>query len=422
MTAPRPSGDRIRPRKYSPNNPFVLPDYEAFKAWKAKRFADVEGGSSSAKRMTHAERTWHELRGDLPEQRERGDAINKGFSFGFADEMEGALAAMQGRDYTATRDAARARIDANAAKHPGLELAGGAIASAVPIGGAAGVLGEATSWLSRIKAGIAAGAKAGAIGGAIYGAGNADELEDVPGAAARGGARGLVVGAAVPALVVGGRAMTSREAARAVEATLPKVSAASGRAARAIVPAVREEVSSMTARDALDFLLARSTLGKAYKAVSFAGRVAKRMRGVAETRTNALADELDAIPTSTVDAQAAWPPMQSAGSGSVSAAPRSAALEEVGEVTGLEQLLRASVEQNRMPYGVTFQRHPATGCVTYGWAPGGGPTALSGTELRDALEFYTKTDAGRGVPGIGMRLRAEAERRLGQSLPSPGSR
>ena len=154
-------------------------------------------------------------------------------TFGFSDEIAGAVRAAVpgGLDYRQGRDQARASMDAAKQASPkaflGGQIAGGLATAAVPIGAA----GRAAS----LGGAITKGAAVGAGSGALYGAGNAKEMENVPGDALVGGAVGGVVGGVVPGVVAGGKALVSpvvRGAKGAVQRMAPQSQLAQQLAAR----------------------------------------------------------------------------------------------------------------------------------------------------------------------------------------------
>jgi hypothetical protein len=122
-----------------------------------------------------------------------------GATLGFWDELAGGAAAITSLDpsqYKVGRDASRRRQEDFRERHPMAaflsEIYGGlvpAIAAGAP-GGAASKLAPGMSAGAR----IGGAASAGASFGAVAGAGHAEELEDVPKAAATGGALGSLLG------------------------------------------------------------------------------------------------------------------------------------------------------------------------------------------------------------------------------------
>ena len=136
----------------------------------------------------------------------------RGASFGFADELAGAVSAMTGGDYESARDAWNRKqeqfAEANPATAAGVELVGGlmsgapaakAITALDRIRGASQLVSRAPQWVRM--------AGAGAAPGALYGAGTAEEGERIEGAAV-GSTIGAVTGAAAPAaLRTAGRAI-----------------------------------------------------------------------------------------------------------------------------------------------------------------------------------------------------------------------
>lgn len=137
--------------------------------------------------------------------REAADILRmgaQGATFGFGDEIAGAIAAAipGGKGYREARDASRenlARIRGEMPEAAFLaEVAGG---FAVP---GAGTVGAARTGATAGSA-IGRAAAAGAASGALYGAGEADELEDVPGDALAGGLLGGFIGGAGTAGVRG---------------------------------------------------------------------------------------------------------------------------------------------------------------------------------------------------------------------------
>ncbi len=137
----------------------------------------------------------------------------QGLTFGFSDELAGALAAgaammpggvSPGDAYTMRRDLERQRLEEFAEEHPWVALAseaGGGLLTGVGAGAAAAraipALGKTLArlpWYSRIPATGAAGATGGAASGALTGAGQAPTMADVPAYAARGAGLGAAIG------------------------------------------------------------------------------------------------------------------------------------------------------------------------------------------------------------------------------------
>lgn len=122
----------------------------------------------------------------------------QGLSFGFHDEMAGALDALLGGDYKATRNAERLADRTFSDEHPwaagGARLVG-AIPSAIATAGLTAAPGVATAG-QLIRQGAAVGAGAGAL----TGAGEADELSDIPRDATIGAGVGAGAGAVIGAV------------------------------------------------------------------------------------------------------------------------------------------------------------------------------------------------------------------------------
>lgn len=135
-------------------------------------------------------------------------SATKGLTFGFNDEIAGAIDKLFGGDYTATRDAERQADAAFRGQHPaiatGSEIAGGLLpllasgGASAPVSGAA-TAAEATPSIATLAR---AGAATGALAGAVSGAGNSEAptlpgvLKDAGVSGAVGGVGGAVLGAA----------------------------------------------------------------------------------------------------------------------------------------------------------------------------------------------------------------------------------
>lgn len=158
------------------------------------------------------------------------DPFVQGTTFGFADEMRGAvqggLAAMQGGDFGSTYDQvvdeSRNALDQERRVNPVGSIAA-EIAGAIPTGMAAGgqlVRGATTG--SRALSGLAVGAGQGAL----YGAGAADQNK-VEGAAI-GGALGGVVGGVAPYIGQAARRLVSPAPANATQSAAARTMAREG--------------------------------------------------------------------------------------------------------------------------------------------------------------------------------------------------
>lgn len=145
----------------------------------------------------------------------------QGATFGFGDEIAGAIAAVipGGKGYREARDASRANLARIRSEMPEAAFLG-------EVAGGFAVPGAGTASAARTGAtagsAIARGAAAGAASGALYGAGEADELSDVLGDALAGGLLGSALGAggtAVGRAVSGARRfMTDKLRGSAAEA------------------------------------------------------------------------------------------------------------------------------------------------------------------------------------------------------------
>lgn len=128
----------------------------------------------------------------------------QGASFGFDDELAGAVSAATGGDYASARDAYRRERDQYADANPGksfvANMAGG-LATGIGGGGVLAATRPGQAAISAYRAAtpaarFAANVGTGAIGGAVAGLGNADE-----GSRLAGLGTGAVVGGATGALV-----------------------------------------------------------------------------------------------------------------------------------------------------------------------------------------------------------------------------
>jgi len=123
----------------------------------------------------------------------------QGATFGFADEIAGAIGAIGEGTYREARDASRSRVERLRSNHPILSaVAEGVGGAVVPLPGgsvASGVKGAVTAGRAARAAQAAKElAATGAIAGSIYGAGEAERLRDIPLEALKGGAAGGVGG------------------------------------------------------------------------------------------------------------------------------------------------------------------------------------------------------------------------------------
>lgn len=220
------------------------------------QFADAPGKGRKSAARTKADRDAARRVKNTPDQVR---ALNKGFSFGFADELDAAGAALEtgannifrratgqpsvgygmADAYDAVMDANRQSDNIFAQEHPvqniGLQVVGGAVGPGAAAGAryisGARSLGGATARSAAVGAGM----------GAASGAGNADGGVRGRGAGALGGAvTGAAVGAAMPAA---GRA--AQTAGRAANAALGQPF---GGASRGAVARLRETLQ----QDGLD--------------------------------------------------------------------------------------------------------------------------------------------------------------------------
>lgn len=142
----------------------------------------------------------------------------QGATFGFADEIAGAIGAIGEGTYREARDASRSRVERLRSNHPILSaVAEGVGGVFVPIPGgsvASGVKGAVTAGRAARAAQAAKElAATGAIAGSIYGAGEAERLRDIPLEALKGGAVGGVGGGlfgAASSAVASGASRASR--------------------------------------------------------------------------------------------------------------------------------------------------------------------------------------------------------------------
>lgn len=152
------------------------------------------------------------------------DPFVQGTTFGFADEMRGAvqggLAAAQGGDFGSTYnqvvDESRNALDREREVNPWGSVAA-EVAGAIPTGMVAGgqLAGKGATLLGRVGTGALVG---GAQGG-VYGAGAANgDLEDRAKGAAFGGATGAAIGGAIPVVEQGFKALFGR-----VGAVMPEI-------------------------------------------------------------------------------------------------------------------------------------------------------------------------------------------------------
>lgn len=144
------------------------------------------------------------------------DPFVQGTTFGFADELRGAVqggaAAMQGGDfwdtYKRSVDQSRNALDFQRRENP-VGAIGAEIAGAIPTGIAAGgqIAAKGATTLGRMLS----GATVGGAQGAVYGAGAAgDSLEERAQGAAFGGAGGAALGGAIPAVAAGFKGLFGR--------------------------------------------------------------------------------------------------------------------------------------------------------------------------------------------------------------------
>lgn len=200
-----------------------------------KRRAEAESAPAEPKKQ---ELSWLDsLQGGL-------NTFARGASFGFADELAGAVSELTGGDYESAREDWNARQERFAEENPatafGLELAGG-IATAAPLGAAASGT-KAAQAASRLPT-WARLAGAGGASGAVYGAGTAEPGERVEGALV-GGALGAATGVVLPpAARLAGRGLkrAGRAVGRGVKAVTEAGSASPNRAGKKIAQAISRD-------------------------------------------------------------------------------------------------------------------------------------------------------------------------------------
>lgn len=183
---------------------------------------------------------------DQPSGDQRGsflDAMGQGLSFGFGDEIAGAVSGAVDylgggsfqEGYAQTRDELRDNYAAYRERRPYTAMAGefiGALPSAVVPGlnvARSASLGQA-AWR---------GARAGALGGAIYGAGQGESEAGRLGGAATGAAFGAGIGGALP--VAGAAVGRTAQAAKDLIAPNPAVQAGLTRGAQRVI---REDLNA----------------------------------------------------------------------------------------------------------------------------------------------------------------------------------
>jgi len=154
-----------------------------------------------------------------------GDMVRAGFqglSLGFGDEIEAFVrSTYKGVPYKVERDRIRSEIDSFRNEHPimayGAEIAGGALTGGA---GAGRALGSAA--LRNVPR-LAALAGVGAVEGGILGAGEAKEVENLPGSVAKGMAFGAGFGAGGRLVEKGGSAIAGRFPAEQWKRPLKKI-------------------------------------------------------------------------------------------------------------------------------------------------------------------------------------------------------
>lgn len=182
--------------------------------------AHEAGDAEGARALANALKAAQAPADTRPTDRGFGAAVAQGGTFGFADELRGALGAgldvlgglaspsQFGERYRDIRDQERAAYARYEEENPGSAMAGellggfgtglvgGARAAGTQVGRklAANIAARPVGQRAAIAAG--AGAAGGAAGGALTGAGEAETLADVPGQAASSAAVGGLLGAA----------------------------------------------------------------------------------------------------------------------------------------------------------------------------------------------------------------------------------
>lgn len=131
-----------------------------------------------------------------------------GASFGFDDELAGAVSALTGGDYKSARDAYRKESEGYAAANPKKALAANLVGGVMMGAGAGGALGKTAQGAKALTAlkTLPKWGQLSTIGGAtgaVAGAGEAPEISDIPASMASGAVTGALTGAVLPPLVSG---------------------------------------------------------------------------------------------------------------------------------------------------------------------------------------------------------------------------